>query len=503
MIEHLNAKAFPEAAKDALGDQALRGALKNAMGVFAGRRVAMKATMPDWEELREAGRAVKEEALANLDGLLEEFERNVVANGGTVHWARTGEEACAIVAELARERGARRMVKSKSMTTEEIGLNHVLEAQPDIGDGTPPVETDLGEWIIQLAGELPSHIIAPAIHKSRGEIGRLFVDKLKIPETDDPAELTAIARERLRRYFAEADMGISGVNFGVAETGSILVLENEGNARMTTTLPRVHVAMMGIEKVVPRFEDLALFLRLLPRSGTGQHLTSYQSILTGVQRADEHGAHDTRQGPEELHVVLLDNGRSQILADDAMRQSLACIRCGACLNVCPVYKQVGGHAYGSVYPGPIGAIITPQLGGLENADTLPYASSLCGACGEVCPVKIDIPAVLLALRSRAAEGRALEGGDEKAARSLTKAGEHRAFRLWAWAMRSPRRYRLFSRLARHAPGSGSHTRQAGGLLGRLAPALAAWTSSRDLGPVAKRSFRELWDQELSDGGKRS
>src|SRR2546430_134836 len=277
-----------------------------------------------------------------------------------------------------------------SMASEEIRLNAALAAR-----GIAAVETDLGEYIVQLAGEEPSHIVVPAIHKTKGQIAALFAAKLGMEPSDDVTRLAAAARQALRRRFAEADLGVSGVNFAVAETGTILILENEGNARLTTSLPRTHVALMGIEKVIPRFADLEVFLRLLPRSGTGQALTAYQSLLTGTKRqpADE--------GPEELHIVLLDNGRSRMLASAVTRQTLACIRCGACLNACPVYRQIGGHAYGSVYPGPIGAVLTPQLLGMGESSALPYASSLCGACRDVCPVKIDIPAVLLHLRGQA------------------------------------------------------------------------------------------------------
>jgi L-lactate dehydrogenase complex protein LldF len=358
------------------------------------------------------------------------------------------------------------------MATEEIHLNAAL-AQ----DGREPVETDLGEWIIQLAGETPSHIIVPAIHKTKEQIGELFVDKLGIPPSSDPQVLAAEARTRLRAHFAAADLGISGVNFGVAETGTILVLENEGNARMTTTLPAVHVAVMGIEKVIPRFCDLETFLRLLPRSGTGQHLTTYQSMLTGP---DPRG-----QGPRELHVVLLDNGRSRIVADELMRQTLACIRCGACLNACPVYQSIGGHAYGSVYPGPIGAILTPQLQGMHSAGALPFASSLCGACKDVCPVKIDIPTLLLELRRRAVEGEpAAAPGAPASPPTRRKPLEALGWRLWSWVTRSPARFRAASALAR----LGQKLPFAKQLFGPL----RAWQSTRNAPELAKRSFRSQW-----------
>jgi len=461
-MSSLGPETFEANARAALGDAGLRGALRRATDLFAERRAAAIGAVPDWEALREQARAIKAETLASLDVYLERFAARAEAAGAQVHWARDAAEACAHVERIAHALGARRLVKSKSMATEEIGLNAALARAE-----AEPVETDLGEWIIQLAGETPSHIIVPAIHKTKAQIGQLFVEKLGIEPSADAQELAAHARVRLRAHFAEADLGISGVNFGVAETGTILVLENEGNARMTTTLPRAHVAVMGIEKVIPRLADLEVFLRLLPRSGTGQHLTSYQSLLTGP---DPDG-----QGPRELHVVLLDNGRSRLLGEEVTRQTLACIRCGACLNACPVYQSIGGHAYGSVYPGPIGAILTPQLEGIEKAGRLPFASSLCGACREVCPVKIDIPAVLLALRARAVEGHAVPQAP----------GERLVWRLWAWALRGRRRYELAASLAR----LGQHL----GLV-RLAPPLRAWRSSREAPRLAARSFRAQWKE---------
>jgi L-lactate dehydrogenase complex protein LldF len=462
---HPTSATFPANVTAALADESLRGALVRATDLFAARRASAIGAVPDWEELREQARALKEHTLAHLDRYLEEFTHKAEAAGVRVHWARDASEACALVGELARRSGAQRLVKSKSMTTEEIGLNAALARA-----GTEPVETDLGEWIIQLAGETPSHIIVPAIHKTKESIGALFVEKLGIPPSSDPQVLAAHARERLRRHFAEADLGVSGVNFGVAETGTILVLENEGNARMTTTLPRVHVAVMGIEKLIPRLSDLEVFLRLLPRSGTGQHLTSYQSLFTGPDPAGE--------GPRELHIVLLDNGRSKLLGDEVTRQTLACIRCGACLNACPVYQAIGGHAYGSVYPGPIGAILTPQLFGLPEAGTLPFASSLCGACKDVCPVKIDIPSVLLELRARAVEGTRMappaRGGRM----------ERLVWRLWSLACASSTRGTLAARLARlgeRLP-----------FLARLVPPLVAWSSTRARPRLAPRSFRATY-----------
>jgi len=324
------------------------------------------------------------------------------------------------------------------------------------------VETDLGEYIIQLAHEPPSHIIAPAIHKTRGQIGALFTAELGMPPTDDVDQLTSTARATLRDRFAAADLGISGVNFAIAETGTIVIVENEGNIRLTTSVPRIHIAVMGIEKVIPRLADLDVFLKLLPRSGTGQRLTTYQSFITGTKRQA------TDEGPDELHIVLLDNGRSRMLAHPVTRQSLACIRCGACLNACPVYQQVGGHAYGSVYPGPIGAVITPQLMGIEKTAQLPFASSLCGACREVCPVKIDIPRLLLHLRGEISPRKG-------------SMAERLAFKLWALAMTSAALYKLSA--------------TAGRLLQRVVPVSRAWTNGRDLRPIESRSFHDLWSDE--------
>ncbi|HEX6719391.1 MAG TPA: LutB/LldF family L-lactate oxidation iron-sulfur protein, partial [Pyrinomonadaceae bacterium] len=420
-MNHVTSETFYQNARAALGDVQLRGALRNATSLFGRRRLAAAQSLDNWEDLRSQARAIKDDVLLHLDSYLEQFVANAESRGAQFHWARDAAEANAIICKLASDRGARTIVKSKSMTTEETHLNNALEAV-DI----QVVETDLGEYIIQLAEETPSHIIAPAIHKTKHQIADLFTQELGMPPTDDIAKLTSTARTTLRDRFAAADIGISGVNFGIAETGTILIVENEGNIRLTTSLPRVHIAVMGIEKVIPRFADLDIFLKLLPRSGTGQRLTTYQSFITGTKTNPE------SEGPEQVHVVMLDNGRSRMLSHPVTRQSLACIRCGACLNACPVYQQIGGHAYGSVYPGPIGAVITPQLMGLEKTQQLPYASSLCGACREVCPVKIDIPRLLLHLR-----GEITENGSTAVAQVKKRTSERAAFKVWRITMTRP------------------------------------------------------------------
>ncbi|HEX2269068.1 MAG TPA: LutB/LldF family L-lactate oxidation iron-sulfur protein [Pyrinomonadaceae bacterium] len=456
-MNQLSSETFAENAKVALDDAQLRGALRHATTLFGKRRREAAASLSNWEELRSQARAIKDEVLLHLDRYLEMFVRNAEERGAKVHWARDAAEANSIITCLTVERGARNVVKSKSMTTEEIHLNAALERA-----GMQVVETDLGEYIIQLAHETPSHIIAPAIHKTKRQIAELFTTELGMAPTDDVAQLTRTARNTLRERFATADIGISGVNFGIVETGTIVIVENEGNIRLTTSLPRTHIALMGIEKLLPLFADLDLFLKLLPRSGTGQALSTYQSLITGTKRK----ASD--EGPEELHIILLDNGRSRMLAHPVTRQSLACIRCGACLNACPVYQQIGGHAYGSVYPGPIGSVITPQLVGIQKAAQLPYASSLCGACREVCPVKIDIPRLLLHLRGEISEKQT--SGRRK---------ERLAFKLWAAIMTRPRLY--------------EKTAIAGRLFQRwFNPPVKAWTTGRDLRPIEAESFRERW-----------
>jgi L-lactate dehydrogenase complex protein LldF len=480
---HQTSENFDQNALAALDDEQLRIALQNLARTFGDRRKTAMKSVDNWEALRERARAVKDETLKHLDSYLIAFTEKAEAAGAKIHWALDGREACELILGLLRERDATAVVKSKSMATEEIHLNEMLEE-----NGIEPVETDLGEWIIQLAHETPSHIVVPAIHKTKKQIADLFVDKVGIEPTDDVDVLTRTARDILRQRFAEAQVGISGVNFGVAETGTILILENEGNIRLTTGLPKTHIALMGIEKIIPEFADLDVFLKLLPRSGTGQRLTTYQSIITGTKKDRED------EGPEELHIIMMDNGRSRMLAHPTTRQSLACIRCGACLNACPVYQQVGGHAYGSVYPGPIGAVITPQLIGLKKTSQLPYASSLCGACREVCPVKIDIPELLLHLRYEIADGGAQQKPPKR------KIIEELAFKMYAFSWLNPLFYKLGNKISRVMQKPlirNGKIGKASGFFAKLLPPLGAWTAYRDAPALAPKTFREIWRDELN------
>jgi len=457
---------FPAAAREALADAQLRANLRGATQTIRARRATAVAELPDFEELREQARRVKDDALGRLDELLDEFQAAAEAAGARVHRAPDAAAANDIVAGIARDHGVTELVKMKSLATDEIGLDAALAAA-----GVEAVETDLAELIVQLAGDTASHILVPAVHYSRGQVRDLFVRTIARGQelSDDPRDLAEVSRLYLRERFLRAGMGVTGANVGAAETGTVCVVENEGNGRMCTTLPPLLVTVMGIEKVVPTLDDLGLLLRLLPRSATGERLSSYVSLLTGVTPGD---------GPREYHIVLLDNGRRNALADPVGRQALRCIRCSACLNVCPVYTRVGGHAYGSIYPGPIGAILTPQLWGMERYAKLPFASSLCGACAEVCPVGIDIPQVLLHLRARAV-------------REQAPAPERALFGAAAWAFGSPWRFAAAQKAGRSA--EAPLTR--GGLVRRLPAPLAGWTQGRDLRPVARETFREWWTRE--------
>ncbi|MGH2522331.1 MAG: lactate utilization protein B, partial [Anaerolineales bacterium] len=437
------------------------------------------AELPDAEAVRDRGRAIRIEALSHLDRYLEQFAKNVEKNGGRVHWAADAAEARQLMLDLIRTATsytpthpsrstlpagdeasghtyAPLVAKSKSMVSEEIELNHALEAA-----GIRAVETDLGEFIVQLRHETPSHLITPAVHLRREDVSELFQKEFDMPPTLDVAAMTAVANRELRRIFFTADVGLSGVNFGVAETGTLALVTNEGNGRLSTTIPRAHIALMGIERLVPTLADLEVMMRLLPRSATAQKLTAYVSLITGPRRPDE------PDGPEELHVILLDNGRSRTLGTE-LAESLLCIRCGACLNVCPVYREIGGHAYGSTYGGPIGSVVSPALFGSEFGE-LANASSLCGACRDICPVRIDIPTMLLAVRGRqVAEGRA-------------PAWLRLGMKIWAWTMASPARYRL----AQSVAALGTRLLARNGRLRSLPPPLDAWTRRRDF-PVFAR-----------------
>ncbi len=471
---HVTTEAFIRDSTAAVQNKTLQSRLR-VLTTFTIKRNAAFASLENGEALRDQARSIKEKTIARLDAYLTQLEENVVRLGGNVHWARTGEEARAIVLDLARKNNVKRIVKGKSMATEEIELNEALEQA-----GIESVETDLGEYIVQLAHEKPSHILAPAVHKSKEDVAELFAQKLDAPNLKQAEEMTAVARKRLREKFCAADMGITGANFGIAETGTIVLLENEGNIRLSTTLPRIHVALMGIEKVVPTLGDLAVFLKILARSASGQKMSSYVSFISGARRAGE------TDGAEEFHLIILDNGRTRLLADEEMRESLYCLRCGACLNVCPVYQKVGGHAYGTVYSGPIGSILTPAFAGLEKSKDLPFASTLCGACREICPVRIDIPRILLKLRSEWAEG-------DRAHRAGAPLTERLAIKLWAFAMRRRFLYSFAFRTAAFLQGPMLED----GKLKRLPFAFGGWTQNRDFPALARKSFRSMWRDEES------
>jgi len=455
---------FLGATAQALTDEVLQAALIRLTGTLMVGNRRGYAALADSDGLRDHAKRVKEHTLAHLDRYLEQLETAVHKLGGHVHWAATAEDARRIVRDIAQRAGCQRAVKSKSMTSEEVHLNGALEAA-----GIEVAETDFGEFIIQLAGERPSHLVAPAVHHTRESVARVLSQHVGQELPDDAQALAMTGRRVLREQFRAADLGITGANFAVAETGTIVLVTNEGNGRLTTTWPRVHVALMGMEKVIPRLEDLPVFLKLLARAATGQTLSVYTTLLTGPRRPGE------RDGPKAFHLVILDNGRSRVLATP-FRESLQCIRCGACLNACPVYRRIGGHAYGGVYSGPIGSILTPLYDSVSANPHLPHASSLCGACQAACPVRINIPQMLIGLRElqhRHGKGR----------------WEGLAYRLWSALLRRPWLYRLAVRFARVL-----RTLNKDGWLSKLPGPGAGWTSSRDFPVPAARSFRDRWKE---------
>ena len=477
---------FVSASAAAMENPKLRRALNRVgSGFDVARRTAIdEVSWEAWDRWRDEAREIKVHTLDHLDYYLELLHDQVTAAGGQVHFARDAAQANAIVAHLAQSRGVKIATKSKSMVSEELGLNPVLESV-----GVDVYETDLGEYIIQLADDTPSHLVAPALHKSKEDVAELFTEKLGLPYDEDIEVMAAAARVVLRDKFMEADLGISGANFVVAETGTLVIVTNEGNGRLCTSAPRMHIGITGMEKVIPSMQDLATFLRLLPRSATGQRISSYVSMVTGPRRNDD------EDGPEEFHLVLVDNGRSRMLGDPALREALYCIRCGACLNICPVYGRVGGHSYGWVYPGPIGAVVTPMLVGLKESSSLPQASSLCGACREVCPVRIDIPRMLLDLRRRTAES------DDPQERASSR-GEKLAATAFTMVMTKPALLRLTTRVGRVLQGIDrllpfSPIKRDGRWIRRFPfPPLSKWTRKRDLPTLPSRSFREIWKDEL-------
>jgi L-lactate dehydrogenase complex protein LldF len=474
VLDPKTSPTFPIAARGMLGDTQLRKNVRHATEVIQAKRARVVAEMPDWQQLRESGRQIREHAMANLNHYLEEFERNCTRAGGKVHWARDGEEAKRIVTALVKASGSDEVIKIKSMTTEEIHLNVALEVA-----GIRAYETDLAELIIQLGHDQPSHIVVPALHKNRQQIREIFQREMNLPELGDkPEDLADAARRFLREKFLRVKTAVSGANFLIAETGSVCIVESEGNGRMCLTLPETLITIAGIDKVLPRFEDLEVMLQLLPRSATGERMNPYNSIWTGVHEGD---------GPRSFHVVLMDNARTDVLADEEGRQTLNCIRCGACQNACPVYRQTGGHAYGSVYAGPIGAILTPQLQQMHHAQSLPYASSLCGACYEVCPVKINIPEVLIHLRNKVVLQKGLSA-------------ESIAMKAMAAIFRSERRFRAAQRMGRVAEAPlVRKDGQGGGWIGWLPGLLGGWTQVRDLQEMPKETFRDWWEKRGRGG----
>jgi L-lactate dehydrogenase complex protein LldF len=477
---HWSDREFPEAARELLQDSQTRSNVRHATNVIQAKRNAVVGELGDWEELRDAGAAVRAHSLAHLDYYLEQFERECTKAGGHVHWARDGAEANQIILGLVQRHDAKEVLKIKTMTSEEIGLNRHLEA-----NGIRAHETDLAELIIQLGKDRPSHFVVPALHKNRMQVREIFQREMNLPDLGErPEDLASAARSYLREKYLRIKVAISGANFLIAENGAVCIVESEGNGRMCLTLPDVLISVVGIEKVLPRYQDLEIFLQTLPRSATGERMNPYNSIWTGVHEGD---------GPKEFHVVLLDNRRSPILGDAESRQTLQCIRCAACLNVCPVYHQTGGHAYESVYAGPIGAILTPQLHSMTEGRSLPYASSLCGACYEVCPVKINIPEVLIHLRGKIVEE------DQK-----TLSGR---FGMWnvgmetaAFLFASASRLSLAQKLGKIGQ---KLFESKDGVIEHLPGMLSGWTQTRDMMPMPDQTFREWWAKRKPSSGQDS
>ncbi len=484
MIDHARQEHhdFLNASALALADMPLQAALVRLTStLLAGNRRSLGG-LADSDQLRDHAKRIKEHTLAHLDQYLEQLDASIRKNGGQVHYAATAEDARRLVVEIAHKAGCKRAVKSKSMTTEEIHLNHALESA-----GLEVVETDFGEFIIQLAGERPSHLVAPAVHHTRESISRILSQHTGQALPDEPGPLAQVGRRLLREKFARADLGITGANFAVAETGTIVLISNEGNARLTTTCPRVHIAVMGMEKVIPRLIDLPVFLKLLARAATGQTLSVYTTLISGPRRPGD------QDGPDEFHLVVLDNGRSRVLATP-FRESLQCIRCGACLNACPVYRRIGGHAYGGVYSGPIGSILTPLYDSVQDNPHLPHASSLCGACQAACPVKINIPHMLIGLRElqhhpeKQHPGSGEHATGQKPARTHAPRWERLAYWAWKEVLRRPWLYRVALRMARWVLRPMARE----GWLKRLPGPGSGWTEVRDFPAPARQSFRDLW-----------
>jgi len=471
-MAEIRTEHYRQEAAGAIEDEVLQNALADVQGRLGKGTAAAYQNLPEGPELRFKAHDIRMQAVENLDLLLETLADNVQKNGGRVYFARDGADAVRYCLEVAREHNVRRVVKGKSMVTEEVGLNEAFEDA-----GIDVAETDLGEYIIQLAGEGPSHIIAPAIHKTRQQVGRLFAEKLGIPYTEDPPTLTQAARKALRDKFLKADMGISGCNLACAETGHITTVSNEGNIRMSTTLPRVHVAFMGMERVVARLEEHDVLFRLLARGAAAQNMAGYVSYIGGPRQPGQ------ADGPEAFHLIIIDNGRSRILADEEFREILCCIRCAACLNVCPVYGKIGGHAYGYPYSGPIGAVITPLMVGINRAKDLCQGETLCGACQDACPVNINIPRMLLALRAKLADG------DHRWNVHRSDPVEKAVVRFWSWLIKSRTVYELFLKSGGIGQQLLPHRR---GQIVKLPGRLNGWTASRDAPPLAARSFVNNW-----------